>query len=122
MRRALASGPPRWAYFVGALWFDEPAKSRFPSSNVMLVALAVLDPLRAWKPSITSTVPVDEALLPPATPIERVGAAGFPSPFFGLAVLADYLDVDPRVGIRPAHLGDLALQFDRLLVVILGRE
>ena len=35
-------------YFVAAFWFDEPANSRLPSSKVMLVALAVLDPFRAW--------------------------------------------------------------------------
>ena len=37
----------RGGYFVGALGFEDPAKSRRPSWKVMLVALAVVEPLRA---------------------------------------------------------------------------
>jgi hypothetical protein len=44
-------------YLVAGFCDDEPANSRRPSGKVMLVALAVLDPFRAWKPSMTIIVP-----------------------------------------------------------------
>src|SRR5678816_708065 len=62
-----------------------------------------------------------QIFLSPSAPEQAVRCAGLERPAFGLPVVVD-VEVDPRVGIGPAHLHDFAGQLDRLVLVEFRRE